>query len=137
MVDRGSNMARANRAGKRVATVGLALAIMLAPVAANAQTAAYDEKLSRLAEVLGSIHYLRNLCTESSNQWRDEMERLLSVEKPEPVRRAQLIAAFNKGYRSFDSVYTRCTDQARSSADRYVEEGRTLALDLASTYGAQ
>ncbi|MBO6638364.1 MAG: TIGR02301 family protein [Roseitalea sp.] len=137
-------MRRANKVGIPVVAARLVvvawLATMmaaLAPVAAGAQTAAYDQKLGRLAEVLGSIHYLRNLCTEPSNQWRDEMEQLLSVEKPEPLRRAQLIAAFNKGYRSFDSVYTRCTDQARSSADRYVEEGRTLALDLASTYGAQ
>jgi len=130
-------MPRPNWVSKPVVSAGLALMIALTPIAAHAQTVAYDEKLGRLAEVLGSIHYLRNLCTEPSNRWRDEMEQLLSVEKPEPLRRAQLIAAFNKGYRSFDSVYTRCTDQARLSADRYVEEGRTLALDLASTYGAQ
>lgn len=111
---------------------------VLAPHAAVAQPAApYDEQLSRLAEVLGSIHYLRNLCTEPSNQWRDEMERLLAAEKPEPVRRARMIAAFNKGYRSFDSVYARCTDQARTAADRYVAEGRSLALELANTYGPQ
>jgi uncharacterized protein (TIGR02301 family) len=130
-------MLRALCVSKPAVVAGLAWMMAFAPVAGNAQPVAYDEKLGRLAEVLGSIHYLRNLCTEPSNRWRDEMEQLLSVEKPEPLRRAQLIAAFNKGYRSFDSVYTRCTDQARLSADRYVEEGRTLALDLASTYGAQ
>lgn len=130
-------MPRAHWVSRPAALAALAWMIALTPGAANAQTVPYDEKLGRLAEVLGSIHYLRNLCTEPSNRWRDEMEQLLAVEKPEPLRRAQLIAAFNKGYRSFDSVYTRCTDQARLSADRYVEEGRTLALDLASTYGAQ
>lgn len=110
----------------------------LGAVAALAQTAApYDAKLGRLAEVLGSIHYLSNLCTEPSNRWRDEMEQLLSAEKPDPVRRARLIAAFNKGYRSFDSVYARCTEQARIAADGYVAEGRTLALELANTYGPQ
>lgn len=116
----------------------LTVLMMMAPSAATAQAVApYDEKLSRLAEVLGSIHYLRNLCTEPTNRWRDEMEELLAVEKPEPARRALLIAAFNKGYRSFDSVYARCTDQARNAADRYVSEGRALALELANTYGPQ
>ncbi|MEQ8544155.1 MAG: TIGR02301 family protein [Roseitalea porphyridii] len=124
----------------RTAIAGMvtAVALVMAQTPATAQTAApYDDKLGRLAEVLGSIHYLRNLCAEPSNRWRDEMERLLSAEKPEPVRRARLIAAFNKGYRSFDSVYARCTEQARTAADRYVTEGRTLALDLANTYGPQ
>lgn len=115
-----------------------AAACWLLAQSASAQTVApYDEKLGRLAEVLGSIHYLTNLCTEPSNRWREEMEQLLAAEKPEPVRRARLVAAFNKGYRTFDSVYTRCTEQARVSADRYVEEGRALTLELTGTFGAQ
>ena len=120
----------------RVAVVGTAF--WLLAQSASAQTVApYDAKLGRLAEVLGSIHYRTNLCSEPSNRWREEMEQLLAAEKPEPVRRARLVAAFNKGYRSFDSVYTRCTEQARVSADRYLEEGRALTLELTSTFGTQ
>lgn len=120
----------------RIAVFAAACWLLAQP--ASAQTVApYDEKLGRLAEVLGSIHYLTNLCTEPSNRWREEMEQLLAAEKPEPVRRARLVAAFNKGYRTFDSVYTRCTEQARVSADRYVEEGRALTLELTGTFGAQ
>lgn len=112
--------------------------LMLTCVPASAQQAApYDGKLNRLAEVLGSVHYLTNLCAEPSNQWRDRMEGLLDVERPQPARRARLIASFNKGYRSFDSVYSTCTDQARRSVDRYVAEGRSLASDLVNTYGIQ
>lgn len=133
--DPGRNLAVFARISKVMAVT---LAVALTPMATLAQPSApYDEKLARLAEVLGSIHYLSNLCTEPSNRWRDEMEQLLSAERPDPVRRARLIAAFNKGYRSFDSVYARCTDQARIAADGYVAEGRTLALELANTYGPQ
>lgn len=124
--------------GGRAWLAAMVVVIAMAPHAAHAQRVApYDDRLARLAEVLGSIHYLRNLCTEPSNRWRDQMERLLAVERPEPARRARLIAAFNKGYRSFDSTYARCTDQARTAADRYVAEGRALALELADTYGPQ
>ncbi|WP_306118704.1 MULTISPECIES: TIGR02301 family protein [unclassified Roseitalea] len=117
----------------------MAAALWLAVASASAQpvTAPYDEHLNRLAERLGAIHYLRNLCTEPTNEWRDQMSALLSAEQPQPARRARLIASFNKGYRSFDSVYIVCTDQARSAADRYVEEARQLASELINTFGTQ
>lgn len=96
--------------------------------------APYDSRLQRLSEVLGSIHYLRNLCGETSNQWRDQMEGLLAVEKPSPNRRARLIAQFNKGYRSFNSVYADCTPQALTAVDRYMNEGKALAGEINSRY---
>ncbi|MEM9574177.1 MAG: TIGR02301 family protein [Pseudomonadota bacterium] len=106
-----------------------------APATARPPSVApYDSRLQRLSEVLGSIHYLRNLCGETSNQWRDQMEGLLAVEKPTPNRRARLIAEFNKGYRSFNSVYTTCTPQALTAVDRYMNEGKALAGEINSRY---
>lgn len=99
-----------------------------------AGVAPYDSRLQRLSEVLGSIHYLRNLCGETSNQWRDQMEGLLAVEKPTPNRRARLIAQFNKGYRSFSSVYATCTPQALTAVNRYMIEGKDLAGEINSRY---
>ncbi|MCI5077377.1 TIGR02301 family protein [Oricola sp.] len=98
-------------------------------------TVPYDESLLRLAEVLGSIHYLRNLCGEESNEWRDQMEGMLAAENPEPVRRARLIASFNRGYRTFDSVYVTCTEQALAAAERYMSEGATLSREITNRYG--
>jgi len=109
---------------------------MTAPAPAQVSaTVPYDAKLMRLAEVLGSIHYLRNLCGESSNQWREQMEGMLAAENPEPLRRARMIASFNRGYRTFDSVYVTCTEQALAAVDRYMEEGRTLAREITNRYG--
>lgn len=105
-----------------------------APVTRSTSVAPYDSRLQRLSEVLGSIHYLRNLCGETSNQWRDQMEGLLAVEKPTPNRRARLIAQFNKGYRSFNSVYATCTPQALTAVDRYMIEGKALAGEINSRY---
>lgn len=119
--------------------LGIAAACVLAaaaPVPAQVSaTVPYDAKLMRLAEVLGSIHYLRNLCGETSNRWREQMEGMLAAENPEPLRRARMIASFNRGYRTFDSVYVTCTEQALAAVDRYMEEGRTLAREITNRYG--
>jgi uncharacterized protein (TIGR02301 family) len=91
--------------------------------------------LLRLAEVLGSLHYLRNLCGEEGNRWRSEMEKLLTTENPDPNRRARFVASFNRGYRSFDGVYVNCTASATAAIGRYMKEGEALTRDVAARYG--
>ena len=89
----------------------------------------------RLAEILGSLHYLRSLCGETGGHWRKEMESLLESEKPDAERRARLVARFNHGYRSFDGVYTACTESATAAVTRYMAEGEMLTRDIASRFG--
>ena len=102
---------------------------------AIAVEAPYEQNLLRLAEVLGSLHYLRNLCGETGDDWRQEMETLLQTENPDPQRRAKFIASFNRGYRSFEAVYTTCTVSAIESIRRYMKEGEALTREVASRYG--
>lgn len=104
-------------------------------IAQTEQEAPYDDKLNRLAEVMGSVHYLTNLCGEPSNKWRDEMQRMLSLESPEPNRRSRLIASFNRGFRSFDSVYNQCTPQAETAVARYIDEGAALSTEISARFG--
>lgn len=115
----------------------LALAIAVAAPArpASAAEAPFEPGLMRLAEILGSLHFLRNLCGEKGDQWRGEMEKLLASENPDPERRARFIAAFNRGYRSFSSTYTQCTSSASEVIRRYTKEGESLSRDIASRYG--
>jgi uncharacterized protein (TIGR02301 family) len=105
------------------------------PMPARAAEAPYDPQLARLAEVLGSLHFLRNLCGESSTRWRDEMEALLASEDPEPERRAKFIASFNHGYRSFEGVYSSCTASAAAAITRYMKEGEVLTRDVTARFG--
>ena len=95
----------------------------------------YEAKLLRLAEVLGSIHSLRNLCGEKSSQWRDRMDSLLLAENPDPARKARLVASFNRGYRTFNETYSTCTSQAIAAIDRYQIEGTRLSSEIVSGYG--
>ena len=122
--------------GGRQILLGFAMVALLGAAApARALDAPYDDELMRLAELLGSLHYLRNLCGEEQTTWRDQMETLMQVEEPEPERRAGLVASFNSGYRSFDSIYTTCTASAVEAIERYMLEGQTLSKEIAAKYG--
>lgn len=116
----------------RIATLAGAL---LAAQASLAVEAPYERRMLRLAEVLGSLHYLRNLCGEEGSQWREEMEALLQTENPPPDRRAKLVASFNHGYRSFGGVYATCTASATEAIGRYMKEGEALAREIATRFG--
>ena len=122
---------------RRVASIFTVMAL-IAPMALARPAAAeapYEAGLLRIAEVMGSLHFLRNLCGEEGDQWRGQMEKLLRAENPPPQRRAQFIASFNRGYRSFESTYTKCTASATEAISRYTVEGENLARDLAARYG--
>lgn len=97
--------------------------------------APFEPSLLRLSEVLGSLHYLKNLCAEPGTKWRELMEKLIVAEAPNDERKAQFIANFNRGYRSFSSIYSTCTDSAASAFERYRAEGEKLAGETAARFG--
>ncbi|MBE0691696.1 MAG: TIGR02301 family protein [Aquamicrobium sp.] len=103
--------------------------------AARAAESPFEGDLVRLAEILGSLHYLRNLCGESGQDWRGRMEALLQAENPDEARRARFVASFNRGYRSFETTYATCTPSALEAISRYMKEGEALARDTATRYG--
>lgn len=103
---------------------------------AEEKPAPYDAQLSRLAEILGSVHYLRGLCGASGGDWRNAMAELLDADTAgEPRRRERLTAAFNRGYRSFAAIHTSCTTAARNAEERHRNEGATLAAEIAARFG--
>jgi len=107
------------------------------PEATVEKPAPYDERLERLSEILGAVHYLRNLCTDKAeDNWRASMQRLIDLEAAgEPKRQERLTAAFNRGYRSFAAIYTACTDSAVVAEGRYRAEGATLATEITARFG--
>ncbi len=102
---------------------------------AFAQDAPYEGKMLRLAEVLGSLHYLRNLCGEAGSEWRDRMDAIIAAEKPSEGERVRIVSSFNHGYRVFSDNYTRCTPSALAAIDRYMKEGEGLSNEIISRYG--
>ena len=119
---------------KKIAVV-LVVLLTAPSLPAHAVDAPFEGSLLRLAEVLGSLHFLRNLCGEHGHAWREQMEKLLAAEKPDPARRARFVARFNHGYRSYEATYMTCTPSATEAIRRYVKEGETLSRELANQYG--
>jgi uncharacterized protein (TIGR02301 family) len=92
----------------------------------------YDGKLMRLAEILGAIHYLRELCGAQEGQlWRDQMKEILKNEGTTAVRRAKLVSSFNDGYRGYRRTYRTCTESAALATARFSTEGASIAASLA------
>jgi uncharacterized protein (TIGR02301 family) len=113
--------------------MALAAAFALAPHASRAgpDIKPYDDKLLRLAEILGAVHYLRELCSANEGQyWRDRMRELTDAEGSTALRRAKLSRAFNQGYRSYSRTYNTCSPSAQTAITRFLAEGTQLSEAL-------
>jgi uncharacterized protein (TIGR02301 family) len=97
--------------------------------------APFDNDLQRLSEILGALHYLREICGAREGQkWRDEMNALIDSEAPGGDRRSRMIASFNRGYRGFQQTYRSCTPAADVAIRRYLEEGSKIAREVTARY---
>src|SRR4030081_1807165 len=106
------------------------------PARAQDAAAPFDGDLQRLAEILGTLHYLRGICgTNEGPKWRNEMQALIDAETPAGDRRARMIAGFNRGYNGFQQTYRACTPAASVAIRRYIEEGSKISRDLTARYG--
>lgn len=105
------------------------------PVRAEEAAAPFDADLQRLAEILGTLHYLRGICgTNEGQKWRSEMQALVDAETPSGERRNRMIAAFNRGYNGFQQTYRTCTPAANVAIRRYLEEGSKISRNLTARY---
>ena len=123
----------------RRSTIALLLTLLLAGAAAAQTTELpppiYEDRLLRLAEILGSLSFLRDLCGEDDGgAWRREMSALLNAENPGPERRQRLVARFNHGFETLNAVYLSCTPSAERAIARYLAEGQVLAGEVRSRY---
>ena len=115
--------------------VSIALVPAIAPARAEVAAAPFDGNLQRLAEILGALHYLRNICGANEGpKWRNEMQSLIDAEAPGGDRRAKMIASFNRGYRGYQQTYRNCTPAADLVIRRYLEEGSKIAREMTARY---
>lgn len=116
------------------AMIAGAVTLLLAasPPAAAQDTRPYDEKLMRLSEILGAVHYMRELCGADDGQlWRDRMRELMEAEGSSALRRARLTRSFNKGYYGYSRTYKTCTPSAQTAISRFLSEATQIADSLA------
>jgi uncharacterized protein (TIGR02301 family) len=102
---------------------------------ASPRAAPFDAELLRLAEILGTLHYLRGICGANEGlRWRNDMQALVDAETPTGERRARMIASFNRGYNGFQQSYRSCTPAASLAIRRYLAEGAKISRDLTARY---
>jgi uncharacterized protein (TIGR02301 family) len=142
----------------RALAVALALALAIEPLAAQtpkpppkpAATPApavptptptetpppYEPQLLRLAEMMGALFYLRDLCHAGDGEaFREKMARLLEAEAHSEERKATLAGAFNRGFGDYALTYRKCTPSAEEVIAHYLEESGRIARDVAGRYG--
>ena len=121
---------------RRLFTIGAILLCLAAPArAAEGDAAPYDADLERLAEILGSLQYLRTVCNANEGQkWRNEMQALIDAEAPSGERRRKIVAGYNRGYRGFQQTYRTCTPAADTAIRRYLDEGAKIAREITARY---
>jgi uncharacterized protein (TIGR02301 family) len=96
--------------------------------AADPDARPYDAQIYRLSEIMGAVHYLRELCgAEEGQEWRDRMRDLVNAEGTSALRRARLVDNFNKGYRGYARTYRTCTKPAILAINRFMEQGASIA----------
>jgi len=94
-----------------------------------------DEGMERMAEILGALHYLDNLCNGNSEEWRHFMDRLLLTENSSTPLHRRLISSFNRSYRAFAENHHQCNLAAKEAIKLYRQEGVTLSNELVNRYG--
>ena len=130
---------------KKILTIGVDAAVPGAAGAGAEHSAAssraertpapFDSDLQRLAEILGSLQYLRTVCGAKEGQkWRTEMQALIDAEAPSGERRRRIVARFNRGYRGFEQTYRTCTPAADLAIRRYLDEGAKIAREITARY---
>lgn len=96
----------------------------------------YEPQLLKLAEIIGSLSYLRTLCeTREAQDWRERMAALLESEGRSPQRRERLASAYNRGFRAYSATHRTCSDGTQEASSRLAQEGEKLAKTLAGRFG--
>lgn len=96
----------------------------------------YEPDLLRLAEIMGSLAYLRDLCGgPEAAGWRDKMAALLESEGRSPARKERLAGAYNRGFRAYALTHRACSPTAEEATARLGLDGEKLSRALAGRFG--
>lgn len=107
-----------------------------APPEPESSAPPYEPQLLQLAEIIGSLAYLRTLCeTREAQDWRERMAALLDSEGRSPQRRERLASAYNRGFRAYSATHRTCSGGTQEASARLAQEGEKLAKALASRFG--
>jgi uncharacterized protein (TIGR02301 family) len=92
--------------------------------------------LLRLAEIMGALAYLRDLCGAGDGaKFRARMATLLEAEGTSESQRDLLAGAYNRGFQDYEITYRACTPAADEVVSSFLSEMARLAGEVANRYG--
>jgi uncharacterized protein (TIGR02301 family) len=107
-----------------------------APAPAAEPPPPYEPQLLRLAELMGALSYLRDLCgAPDADAFHAKMANLLEAEAKSETRKESLAGAYNNGFRGYELSYRVCTPAAREIIARFLDEAAKISTDVANRYG--
>ena len=96
----------------------------------------YQPQLLRLAEMMGALAFLRDLCGAGDGaEFRTKMTALLAADGVSDAERDLLAGAYNKGFKDYETTYRACTPNAHVVIAGYLAEAAKLAAEVAGRYG--
>ncbi|MFN3889074.1 MAG: TIGR02301 family protein [Beijerinckiaceae bacterium] len=95
----------------------------------------YEKQLLRLAEIMGALAWLTELCGDRpGDEWRKQMTSLMEAEATSAPRRERLAGSYNRGFRGYSAMHRRCTPSAELIITRFLDEGGRIARDVANRF---
>jgi uncharacterized protein (TIGR02301 family) len=108
-----------------------------APPAEPAAPPPYQAQILRLAELLGVLAYMTDLCNApDAGTWPTRMGALLGSEGQATGTRDVLAGAYNRGFRGYEATYRSCTPNAQLVISRTLDEAGRLTGTIVSRFGA-
>jgi uncharacterized protein (TIGR02301 family) len=106
------------------------------PAPTRVEPPPYEADLLRLAEMMGALAYLRDLCRDGDGaQYRQRIAGLIEGDSSPQETKDQIAGAFNRGFDGYRLTYRTCTDNARATIADYLAQSQKLAREAAARYG--
>lgn len=85
-----------------------------------------------LSAVFGDLHHIRRYCDprHEADVWRERMKNIIELEAPLPEAREEMVAAFNRAYRSAQRRFPGCDRGARDYAAARAAQGDEIVERL-------
>ncbi|PNG24974.1 TIGR02301 family protein [Methylocella silvestris] len=106
-----------------------------APATPETPPPPYEPQILRLAEILGALAYLDDICG-AKDDWRKKMQDFLEAEARTVDRKERLAGAFNRSFHDYEQSYQACSPNAQIVISRFLSEGGKLARDVANRFSA-
>jgi uncharacterized protein (TIGR02301 family) len=97
---------------------------------------AYEPQLLQLAETLGVLAYMSELCGDDrADLWRQRAEQIIEAEAGGRARKERLAGAYNRGFSGHQAAHRRCGDRSRLVIETSLQDARRITQDIANRYG--